>query len=96
MIGVLATLRVRGDKHTAFEAVFAKLRTQVRAQEHGNLLYQLAKSRAEPDTYKVFELYADEQALKTHGETDYFKAIGAELAPLLAAPMVIEQLDTID
>jgi quinol monooxygenase YgiN len=96
MIGVIAVLRVQADKFEAFEAAFAKLADQVRGQEHGNLLYRLTRSRTEPGVYKVMELYADDHALKTHGETDYFKAAGAALAPCLTGPMEIEYLDVLD
>ncbi len=97
MIGVVATLRVQPDKAQAFEAGFADLAAKVKANEPGNLLYQLAKSRKEPGVYKVMELYRDQEALTAHGQTEYFKQIGATvIGPALAAPPEIEYLDTVD
>ena len=95
MIGIVATLKVQEGKGPEFESVFKGLAEQVRANEKGCHLYQLTKSRTEPDTYKVMELYADQDALTHHGGTDYFKASGAKMGPLLAGRPQIEYLDTV-
>ena len=73
MIGVVATLKVQDGKQAEFEAIFTDLAKQVRANEPGNIVYQLTKSRTDATVYKVLELYKDEDALKAHGGTDYFK-----------------------
>ncbi|MDR3512767.1 MAG: putative quinol monooxygenase [Caulobacteraceae bacterium] len=96
MIGVVATLKVQVEKAAEFEAVFTDLAKQVRANEPGNVFYQLTKSRTEPGTYKVLELYADADALKHHGGTDYFKAAGAKMGPCLAGRPEIEYLDAVE
>ena len=96
MIGVIATLRVQDGKAAEFEKVFSGLAAQVKANEAGCIVYQLTKSRTEENTYKVMELYASEDALKHHGQTDYFRAAGAELAAVLAARPEIEYLDAVD
>jgi quinol monooxygenase YgiN len=94
MIGVIATLRIKDGAAEAFEAGFTELAAKVRANEAGNIAYQLCKSRTEPNTYKVLELYADQDALTAHGQTDYFKAAGAAVfAPVLAGRPEIEYLD---
>lgn len=95
MIGVIATLKVQDGKQAEFEAIFAELGAQVRANEPGNHAYQLCKSRTEPNTYKVLELYADEDALKAHGASDHFKAAGPKLAGVLGGRPEIEYLDGI-
>ena len=96
MIGVVAVLRVKEGSEAAFEAGFNALAAKVRANEPGNLMYQLTKSRTEANTYKVLELYADEAALKHHGQTDYFKEAGATIiGPALAGRPEIEYLDAV-
>ena len=95
MIGVIATLRIQEGKAEEFEAVFRDLGAQVRANEPGNLAYQLTKSRTEPNTYKVLELYTDQDALTHHGGTDYFRAAGPKLGPCLAGRPEIEYLDAV-
>jgi len=92
-IGVVAILKVAEGKNAEFEAVFADLAAQVRANEPGNLAYALTKSRTDPQTYKVLELYADQDALTHHGGTDYFKAAGPKLGPCLGGRPEIEYLD---
>jgi quinol monooxygenase YgiN len=95
MIGVIATLKVAEGKNAEFEAVFTDLAKQVRANEPGNLAYQLTKSRTDGQTYKVLELYSDQDALSAHGQTDYFKAAGAKLGPCMGGRPEIEYLDGI-
>jgi quinol monooxygenase YgiN len=93
MIGVVATLKVQDGKSDEFEAIFAELSEKVRANEPGNLMYQLTKSRTEAGVYKVLELYKDQAALTLHGGTDYFRAIGARMGPCMAGRPDVELLD---
>ena len=96
MIGVVATLKVKPGLEAAFEAGFSDLAAKVRANEPGNVFYQLTKSRTEPGTYKVLELYKDQEAVKHHGQTEYFKAAGASVfAGALAGAPEIEYLDAV-
>jgi quinol monooxygenase YgiN len=93
MIGIVATLKVQDGKHADFEAVFGDLAAQVRGNEKGCLAYALTKSRTDPNTYKVLELYSDQAALDHHGQTEYFRAAGPKLGPCLAGRPEIEYLD---
>ncbi len=93
MIGVIATLTVAEGKNVEFEAIFTELAKQVRANEPGNVAYQLTKSRGNPQVYKVLELYVDQDALTSHGQTDYFKAAGPKLGPCMGGRPEIEYLD---
>lgn len=96
MIGVIATLKVQAGKAAEFEAAFRDLSAQVKANEPGCLSYQLTRSRAEPDTYKVLELYKDQEAVTHHGQTAYFQAAGAKLGVTLASMPDIEYLDAVE
>ncbi len=93
MIGVVATLKCRDGENAAFEAAFTSLAAEVRANEPGNVAYQLCRSRTDPNTYKVLELYTDETALKAHGSSDHFKAAGPALGAVLAGRPDVEYLD---
>ena len=95
-IGVIATLRIQEGKAEEFEAFATALAKQVRANEPGNLAYQLTKSRTEPNTYRFLEVYKDQEALTHHGGTDYFKAAGPKFAAVLGGRPEIEYLDGID
>ena len=96
MIGVIAVLKVAEGKNAEFEAIFTDLAKQVRANEPGNIAYQLTKSRTDPQIYKVLELYKDQDALSAHGGTDYFKAAGAKMAPCMGGRPEIEYLDAVE
>lgn len=93
MIGVIATLKVQEGKANEFEAIFRDLAANVRLNEVGNVAYQLCRSRTEPNTYKVLELYTDEEALKAHGASEHFKAAGPKLGSVLAGRPEVEYLD---
>jgi quinol monooxygenase YgiN len=93
MIGVVAVLRVQDGKGEDFEAIFRDLSAKVREKESGNLMYQLTKSRSEPNIYKVLELYKDQDALSHHGQTDYFKELGRKMGPCMAGRPDVEYLD---
>lgn len=92
-IGIVATIKVQEGKNAEFEAVFKDLAAQVRANEKGNLFYVLTKSRTDPNTYKVLEGYADQDALAAHGQSDHFKAAGPKMGPCLAGRPEVEYLD---
>jgi quinol monooxygenase YgiN len=93
MIGVIATLKVAEGKNAEFEAIFAGLTAQVLANEKGCHAYALTHSRTDPAIYKVLELYADQDALTHHGQTDYFKAAGAKMGPCMGGRPEVEYLD---
>jgi len=96
MIAIVATLKVQEGKGADFEAVFLELTAKVRANESGNMLYQLTKSRTDPNTYKVLELYRDQDALTAHGASDYFKELGRKMGASLAGRPEIEYLDAVE
>jgi quinol monooxygenase YgiN len=94
-IGIVATLKVQEGKGAEFEAVFRELAGLVRANEPGNKLYQVCKSRTDGNTYIVMELYADQAALDAHGKSDHYRAAGPKLGPTLAGRPDIQFFDTI-
>lgn len=95
MLGIVATIKVQEGKGSEFEAVFAELASRVRADEPGNLLYQLTKSRTEGNTYKVLELYRDQEALSHHSGTDHYRELGRKMGPCLAGRPEVEILDAL-
>lgn len=94
-IGVFATLKIKAGEEAAFEAAFTELAAAVRAHEPGNRLYQLVKSRTEPQTYHVMELYESEAALAAHREAAHFKAAGPKLGAVLAGLPKVDLYDAI-
>ncbi len=96
MIGVIAILKVKDGEAEAFEKGFTDMAKQVRANEPGNVAYLLTKSRTEPNTYKVLEIYKDQAALEAHREYEHFKAGGKVFGATLAGRPEVEVLDGID
>ena len=66
MIGGLKTIQVKVGHEREFEALFARLREEVRVHEPGNRLYSLLRSRTDPAVYIVQEQYADQAAFDAH------------------------------
>jgi quinol monooxygenase YgiN len=96
MIGIVATLKVHEGKEADFEAVFLELTARVRENEPGNLLYQLTRSRTDKATYKVIELYSDQDAVTAHGASDYFRELGRKMGAFMAQRPDIEHLDAVE
>ncbi|MBS3961098.1 MAG: antibiotic biosynthesis monooxygenase [Sandarakinorhabdus sp.] len=94
-IAVVATIRVKPGHREDFEAAFTALAKQVRANEPGNLLYQLTRSRTEADTYRVLEIYIDEAALAAHRDMPHFREAGPALGATMAGRPEVELLDAI-
>jgi quinol monooxygenase YgiN len=93
MIGIVATLKIQEGKSAEFEAAFKEAMAAVRANEPGNLFYELVKSRTDPTTYKVLEGYTDEAAIAAHSASAHYKALGPKLGPCLAGRPDVELLD---
>jgi len=90
-IGVIARLKIQEGKNEEFETIFAELSTAVHENETGCNFYALHK--ADSTTYVVLEQYVDQAALDAHGQTDYFKSIGAKLGGCMAGRPEIEYLE---
>jgi len=95
MIAVIATIRTKEGMGPQFEAAFAPLAAAVAANEPGNKLYQLTRAREQADTYKVLEIYLDQEAIEAHRASTHFKELGAALGPFMAGRPEIERLDTV-
>jgi quinol monooxygenase YgiN len=98
MIGLIARLKVQPAMNAQFERAFAALAAKVRSDEEpGNLLYQLTKSRSDPNEYIVMELYADQAAVDAHPKTKHFTEIFPRIQTLLQpGPPAFEFVDAVD
>ena len=94
-IGVIATLKIQDGKEGEFEATFGELAKVVRANEPGNMLYRLFRSRKDKNSYIVMEIYEDEDALKAHGKSEHFRAAGPKIGAALAGPADIHYMDAV-
>ena len=94
-IGVIATVTVGEGHGETFEALFAAQAEKVRANEPGNRLYQLCRSRRTPGVYVVLELYDDDKALEAHRASPHMAENRPKIGPLLSAPTQVEVLDAV-
>jgi quinol monooxygenase YgiN len=94
-IGILATIKIKEGTNAAFEAVAKELMAAVRANEPGNKVYQFCKSKADPHTYVVMEIYADQAALEAHGKSEHFRTVGAKMGPSMAGRPEIQYFDPV-
>ena len=84
MIGLIAKLKIQEGKGPEFEKGFRALAAKVNSDEEpGNLLYKLCKSRSDPNTYVVMELYRDQAAVDEHPKTAHFTEHWKSIQPLL-------------
>ena len=93
MIGVIATLKIKEGSGKDFEEVATRLVEKVNANEEGVLYYDLYKD--DDTTYIFLEKYKDQEAQTIHGQTDYFKALGAEMGAFMTAIPDIKMLKLI-
>ena len=93
MIGVIATLKIKEGSGKDFEEVASKLVEKVNANEEVVLYYYLYKD--DETTYIFLEKYKDQEAQTIHGQTDYFKALGAEMGAFMTAMPDIKMLKLI-
>jgi quinol monooxygenase YgiN len=96
MIGVVATIRVKEGGGQGFETVFRALAGEVRANEPGNIVYDLFRSRTEPNCFKVLEIYRDSEAQAAHSQSEHFKRLVPGMGPFLEGRPEVEYLDGID
>ncbi len=95
MIGVVAILRAKEGREAEFERTFLEMTAKVKANEPGNQMYQLTRSRTDPRTYKVLEMYDDQTAFDAHGSSEHYKEGGRALRELVEGRPDVEVLDAV-
>ncbi len=94
-IGLIVKLTTNPGKGPEFEAAFAKQAAGVRAHEPGNKLYQLVRSREDPNSYVVMELYDSQADLDAHRTAEHMVANRPNMAGLVAPGTTIEIYDAV-
>ncbi|MDR6660455.1 putative quinol monooxygenase [Tardiphaga sp. 215_C5_N2_1] len=91
----MVELTVAPGSTDAFEHAFAVQAAAVRANEPGNRLYELLKSRTLADSYTLIEIYEDEAALAAHRTSSHMAANRPLTAPFFAAPPVMHMFTVV-
>lgn len=95
MIGMMVKLEVESHSGAAFESAFAAQAAAVRTLEPGNHLYELFRSRTQPDRYLLVEIYEDDAALAVHRDSPHMAYHRPLTAPFVAAKPEIEAFDVV-
>lgn len=95
MIEMMVELTVVPGNSDAFEPAFAVQAAAVRANEPGNRLYELFKSRTVADSYTLIEIYEDEAALAAHRTSSHMATNRPLTEPFLAAPPVMHIFEVV-
>lgn len=95
MMSSEVVVRPRPDQAQAFVDAFSALAAEVLANEPGAFAYYLLRSRKDPASYRVVELYRDDAAYQAHRETDHYRRHIDGIIALLAEPPQVEHFDTI-
>lgn len=89
-VEVIADLRAQVGKEAEVEAVLAEVAVPSR-EEEGCIEYGFYRDRADATRILAFEIWANQDALNFHFETEHFKAAIGKLESLLAEEPVITQ-----
>ena len=96
MIAVTATLKAKEGQQACLERVIQALAEKVRSNEPDCRLYQLSRSKNDPQNYLLMERYTDASALGQHSNTEYFKAAVGPMMACLDGPPRIELFDEVE
>ena len=57
-------------------------------QEPGNVRFDVLRHAGEPDRFFLYEVYLDEEAFRTHQQTEHYLRWRDEVAPMMAVPRI--------
>jgi len=82
-VSIIAKITAQPGRRDEVAAVLSGVLTHAN-EEPGTLAYSLHADGADDDVLWMYELYADQQALTDHSQTETFKALGGAVGALLA------------
>ena len=79
MITIFAKLQAAEGKEDEFRSAIETMVAAVSENEPDVMKYALHEVDGSPGTFLLHEVYANDEALKAHGQTDHMKAFGQTL-----------------
>ena len=79
MITIFAKLQASEGKEDEFRSAIETMVAAVSENEPDVMKYALHEVDSSPGTFLLHEVYANDEALKAHGQTDHMKAFGQTL-----------------
>ncbi len=95
MMSSHVVVRPKEGQAEVLVAAFNALAVEVMSNEAGARAYYLVRSRADPGSYRVVELYEDDSAYEAHKQTPHYTARIDHILSLLAEPPQVEHFDTV-
>jgi len=96
MITILARFKVQSGKETEAEQAVRDMAAAVQANEPGAVTYLFHRSQRDPNEITVFEVYADESAFSTHGQTPHMAKLRSAFGQVFdPASVKIERLERV-
>jgi quinol monooxygenase YgiN len=95
MYGVTVTMTVREGQREIFEILLKKLAEAVRIHEPQNLVYNVLRSRTQPNNFRIVEIYASKEAFKAHIGAGYVNELNPAIQATLADAAQMEMLDVV-
>lgn len=95
-IAVHFKLTAQPGKGDDVVAVLASLYEGSLDAEPGTLVHVMHRAKDNPDVIVFYEMYADDESFKVHGQNETLRAVGPKLAGLLAGPPEALMLDVLN
>ncbi|MCH8160590.1 MAG: antibiotic biosynthesis monooxygenase [Chloroflexi bacterium] len=96
MVTIIARMKIREGKEEEALAKVTAMAEAVQANEPGALAYIVHRNQEDPSEIVFFELYADDAAFESHGQTAHMGAMRENFVEIFdPASLKIERLDRI-
>ena len=95
MITIFAKLQAAEGKEAEFRSAIETMVAAVSDNEPDVMKYALHEVDGSPGTFLLHEVYANDEALKAHGQTDHTKAFGQTLKGISGARPEISRVTEI-
>lgn len=89
----IATLRIKPGHEAEFERLQAELSELTHANEPDTMVYDIVRSRDNPDTYVVYARFKDESAFQHHQATPFHDRLVPPILATVAGDMDLKFYD---
>ena len=89
----IATLRIKPGQEAEFERLQRELSELTHATEPDTKVYDIVRSRDQPDTYVVYARFKDEAAFQLHQGTDFHERLVPPILATVAGEMDLKFYD---
>lgn len=91
----IATLRIKPGQEAEFERLQRELSELTHATEPDTKVYDIVRSREQPDTYVVYARFKDEAAFQLHQGTEFHERLVPPILATVAGEMDLKFYDFI-